>query len=200
MTRLSSRIRAKVNRGKHRCKEIRLTDNIQIEFSTCSFAVVFIVSMAGVFAIVSFVDIVDRQLIASNDELRYFTCTHRGILEWHEIERDVYFGKRFRGNISHAGGRFHKSTRTHTHTHTCIEPVRVHIKNIQSKLHADRITFCCGWLISIRPLSSPLWCYWLIHHHSHAVFHLFQRFPWENDRAPWSDSKESVPVRQPEGK
>lgn len=198
MTRRSSRPHSsKVNRGKCRCEEIKLTDNIQIEFSTCSFAVVFIVCMAGVFAIVSFVDIVDRQLIASNDKLRYFTCTHRWILEWHEIDRDVYFGKGSRGNISHTGGDFIKA---HTHTHTCIEPVRVHIKNIQSKLHADRITFCCGWLISIRPLSFPLWCYWLIHQHSHAVFHLFQRFPWENDRAPWSDSKESVPVRQPEGK
>lgn len=57
------------------------TDDVQIVFRALSFSIILIKSLTGIFAIIIFVHIIDRQLVSSNYKFRYFTCTNRRILK-----------------------------------------------------------------------------------------------------------------------
>jgi hypothetical protein len=71
-----------------------LTDDIQVELSTLTFTVVFVASETCISSIVGFVDVIDCQLIASDDKFGHFTGSDGRIL--HGQREEVH--QRFLGH------------------------------------------------------------------------------------------------------
>ena len=60
-----------------RWKRSGLTDHTQVVLSPLTLPIEIVESVARVSAIIRFIDVVDSQLIASDDKLRYFTNSNR---------------------------------------------------------------------------------------------------------------------------
>ena len=87
----------------------RPTDHTHVVLSPLTFTIEFVEGMTRISSIVCFIDIVDRQLIASYDELRYFTSANRWILKAEMLE-----------SVHHRSERTHtcqKSSRVNNQAH-----------------------------------------------------------------------------------